>query len=200
MAYAVRSFRCLFCDAESVDSFLCIYLAWVEDHRREVGSVWRIREVLSFEAYRTAFRECSPVLSFISVSPVVCVHLHAGFCCPAFESSAAVRFSDACCKAEFSSLFLVQDKAVVVAVAVLQLFVVGIDVLPYCLWSAEVEWCAFNFQNLAGRDARLVYGEKSAFISHTRLSIDGVGLAMPVSEKKAWCVRLTMVFLFVVAR
>ena len=149
----------LFDDAEPIDGLLLVFLIRAQHDRWEIGVVGRVGEVLCLKTDGAPSREGCTVLSLVAVSPVVCIDLHSRFRRIYFHCSPAVRFNDACGKREFALFLLVQHKAVVVAGSVLDLFVVGINVLSDRFRLSEVERSAFHETDFTRRDGGLVYGE-----------------------------------------
>lgn len=87
-------------------------------------------------------------------------------------------------KRELTFLGLVQNVAVVVAGAVLELLVVVVDAFADGVRSAEVERCALNFQNLSVGMLVLLMGRKKSALSwHSTFMTLGVGSASPAKEK-----------------
>ena len=119
--------------------------------------VWCVWEMLSFKTYCASSWECGPVLSFVSVSPIVGIYLHSRFCGIHFHCSAAYRFFDACSETEFAFFFFVQYKAMVISCAILYLLVVGINVLSYSFRFTEIERSVFYKSYFTCSNTRLVY-------------------------------------------
>ena len=145
---------------------------------------------------KVAWEGCS-VLSLVSRGPVVGVELYAWLRGIYFHGSATHGLGYLCGERQFSRLFFVEHEAVVIAASVLYLFVISVYVLANGFWRAEVERRSFHFQYFSRRDRSIVNGDapvgievlsmgmkKSALISHMRLSMVGVGSAMPANEKK----------------
>ena len=118
--------------------------------------VWSIWEMLCLKAYSRASWECRSVLSLVAVSPVVSVKLYSRLCCVNLHGSATYRLCNLGGKAQLSFLFLVQNIAMVVACAILYLLVIGINILTYGLWCAEVKRSTLYEADFACRDAGLV--------------------------------------------
>ena len=57
--------------SEFINRLLLILFAWIEYHRREVGVIGRIGEVLSFKTDTASSWEGGPMLSLVAVCPVV---------------------------------------------------------------------------------------------------------------------------------
>ena len=74
--------------------------------------------------------------------PVRCVNLYTWLGCVNLHCTAAYRLSYLCREAELAHLLLVEYIAVVVACAVLDLLLIGIDACTNLCWGGEVECCA----------------------------------------------------------
>lgn len=83
-------------------------------------------------------------------------------------------------KRELTFLGLVQNVAVVVAGAVLELLVVVVDAFADGVRSAEVERCALNFQNLSRRYAGVVDGQEEVGIE-LALNVHDVGCGVGIT-------------------
>ena len=68
---------------------------------------------------------------------------------------------------------LVEYEAVVIAGTILDLFVVGINILTYSLLGAEIEWSSGHLQNLTSRNGCLVNGKIEIGIDFKQLVVDG---------------------------
>ena len=84
--------------SEFINRLLLILFTWVEYHRREVGVIGRIGEVLSFKADATSSWEGSPMLSLVAVCPVVGVELHTWFGGINFHCATRCWFHYSCCE------------------------------------------------------------------------------------------------------
>ena len=115
--------------------------------------------MLCLETYRTAPWECCTMLTLVAVGPVVCIELHAGFCCVNFHDTSAYRLFNTCGKAKFAFLFFIENEAMVVAGTVAYLLVVSIYVLTYRFGSTEIERCVFDKSYFSGRNGSFVYWE-----------------------------------------
>lgn len=135
---------CLLFYSKLIHCLLCVLLTGIKNYRWEVRMVRRIGEVLCLKADSTATWECSTVLSLITISPVVAVNLNTRFSCVNLHCTSTYRLLDTCCKAEFALFLLVEHEAMVIACTVLDLFMVGINILTYSLRCAEVEWCTLT--------------------------------------------------------
>ena len=113
------------------------------------------------------------MLSLVACSPVVGIELHAGFRRVDLHRASADGIGQLGGKAHFALLALVQHVAVVVSGSVLDLFVVGIDVLSNGLRCAEVERRALNEADFARWDACLVDGDVEIGVDFENLVVDG---------------------------
>lgn len=105
--------------------------------------VWRVGEVLTFQADCGATRIGGSMGSLDACKEVASIELQSGLCGIHFHGTAADRLYESGCKTHLAFLVLVEDIVVVKAAAILDLFVVGIDVLTEGLRFAEIKWCAF---------------------------------------------------------
>ena len=118
--------------------------------------VWCVGEVLAFQADSgAAWISCS-VSTLNAGKEVAGIELHSRLCGIHFHRAAAHWFNESGSKAHLSFLVLVEDIVMVKAAAVLDLLVIGIDVLTKGLGFAEVKWCAFYETDLACRNRSLV--------------------------------------------
>ena len=120
------------------------------------------------------------MLAFVAVGPVVAVDLHTRLGRIDFERAATDGLGQLGGIAQLALFPLVQHEAVVVAGAVLNLLVVGINVLTDGLGRAEVERRTGYLQNLAGRNGCLVGGTEEVGIDLANLILNrrsGIGNA-----------------------
>ena len=115
------------------------------------------------------------MLTFVACCPVVGIDLHARLCGIHIKRATALGVSQTCGKRQLAFFLLVQNEAMVVAGTVLDLLIVGINVLANSLFRAEVERSACHFQNLSSRDGSLVDGDKEISIDQQFLVVDGRG-------------------------
>ena len=149
----------LFGNAETIDGLLLVLLAGIENDGREVGTVGRVGEMLALKAYCRATWEHRTVPTLIVIAEVVGVNLHSWLGGEHFQGSAALRFRQSGGKAQLALFALVKHKAVVVALSVLDLLVVGINVLTDGLRRAEVERRISNLQDFARGNAGSIDGQ-----------------------------------------
>ena len=81
---------------ELIDGLLLVALAWVEDYRWEVRTVWRIWEVLSLETDSRALWSCATELDFLTACEVSCINLKTWLCGVALESTASLWILNTC--------------------------------------------------------------------------------------------------------
>ena len=84
--------------SELIDCCLAILLSWLEDHGWEVCTVWRIWEVLCFEANSRATWRCAAVLNLEACQEVACIDLNTRLCCPAFHGTSTLWFLNTNCE------------------------------------------------------------------------------------------------------
>ena len=118
--------------------------------------VWRVREVLAFQADSRAARISCSMGSLNAGKEVTCVELQSRLCSIHFHGSTAHWFNESCSKAHLPFLVFVEYIVMVKATAVLDLLVVSIDVLAEWLGLAEIKWCAFHEADLTCRNRSLV--------------------------------------------
>lgn len=146
-------------DSELVDGFLRIDLSGFQNDRGEVGAVRTVGEVLRFKAERGATSEGGAMLSFVAVSPVVRIELHARFGRIDLHGASALWFNDFCGEGEFSRFVFVEHEAVVIACPVFDLLVGEVvDEVADGVGSGEVEGSSFDAADFSGRDAVFING------------------------------------------
>ena len=96
------------------------------------------------------------MLSGISVSPIVRINLHSGFCGVYFHCASAYRFGYLGCVAQFAFFFLVEYEAMVVSGSVLDLLVIGINVTSHFFRCTEVKRCVLDKADFSCWDRRIV--------------------------------------------
>ena len=121
-----------------------------------------------------------------SVGPVVGVELYAWLGGVDLHGAAVLGLDDACGKAQFASLILFEHEAVVVAGAILDLLIVGIDVAAYGLGGGEVEGSALHLEHLAGGNGCLVDGQVEVGIYfHYLVQCLGGGVAQSLQAEES---------------
>ena len=95
--------------------------------------------MLCLEADCASLGECCTVCAGKAAVPVRCVYLNARLGCVDLHCAAAYRLCYLCCKTQFANLLFVEDIAVVVTCAMLDLLLVGIDACTNRSWGGEVE-------------------------------------------------------------
>ena len=136
-----------------------IGVARVQDNRREMSLIGRIREMLCFEADSTPFGEGCSVPAAETVGPVVCIDLYARFSGIYFQTASAFRFHTFGCEGQCTGFLLVQHVAMVVTGSVNQLLERFIDAASHCVRCAEVHRSSFHFGDFAGRDGNFIHGD-----------------------------------------
>ena len=134
--------RVLLVCAELVNGLLNVDLSGFQLCAGEVCTVGRIGEVLCLEAKARVLAEGGAVLTLVTVCPVVAIELYAGFGGPTFHGAAGRGLYHRGSQSQFTGFVLVQNIAVVIAGAVLYLFVIGGNIATYGLWCAEVKGSA----------------------------------------------------------
>ena len=140
----------LFNNSEFIYGFLSVNLSGLNLNGGEVRTVGGVGEMLSLKAHAAASGCSASALDRIAGGPVVRVELYTGLRSPCFKGTAALGVGHDAGQRKLSGFTLVQHKAVVVSCTVLNLNVLGINILADRLCFAEIEGCSFNFKNLAG--------------------------------------------------
>src|SRR5205814_3603699 len=151
---------------ELVDRRLMIGLAGLELGGRELWVVRRIREVLRLQAKCRAMAvNLSTLAVNRAVEEVASIELNPGLGGEDLHDAPGFRLRDSRGERQ-AGAGTIQDKIVIVAPAEFQLFVGIVNTGSDGGGPAEVEGCAFDLAQLAGRDQGGVNRSKSVRVNH----------------------------------
>src|SRR6478672_6179312 len=140
-----------------------VHLARTQDHRGKLRLIRRIGKVMRLEGQSVAVLVDVPALSYGgAVEEVAGIELHAGLGGVDVERTSRGRLHDVRGTYEASLVSAVDDPGVIVAAAVLQLDVVGVDACADWRWCAEIERGLRDLHQLAGGDERRVHRDDLA--------------------------------------
>lgn len=143
---------------EGVDGFRLIRFSGVENGRGKVGFVGRVGKVLGLEAKTRTFGIGHPIFANdCAVEKVAAVELYTRLRCGYLHDSARLWIVY-CGDLMERTIPIVNDPIVVVSSAIMQLFIVSIDIFTHSCWRGEVHWCLSDGANYTRGDQASING------------------------------------------